>query len=214
MQVRAESLADLREEFEWLKAALSVVPDGDGHVAWHEGDSGDYDVREVIALLMALDPKRYPLDGAIGIENTYARVSSVFKTYLTDQERVRGFAPIAAEAMTLYEYIRSTAVKVYSRKFRSTLLKEAHANGSSYVFPFVLDKAGKPATSDVRLAKAASIVAFTAFRALVDVEDDGTASWRYSFAEILAMWDAIGDELSSNHRNVQHDCDHREQCDR
>ncbi|MGF1235750.1 AIPR family protein [Streptomyces sp. 2-6] len=199
MQVRPESLADLRNKFDWLKEALGKLPGGADHVAWHEGDAGDYDVREVIALLMALDPERYKLDNPVGIENTYARLSSVFKAYLSEGqgERVEGFANIAAEAMTLYEYIRCTAVEVFTRKFRATNLRETRANGSKYEFPYLRDPlTGKPRTCDVRLVKPAAIVAFTAFRVLVDVDQEtGTASWRYPFPEVLGMWDAHGDEL-------------------
>ena len=196
MQVRAESLADLREEFEWLKKALSATPAGEKSVSWHEGQNTEYDVREVIALLMSLDPTRYPLDNPVGIENTYARVSSVFKAYLSDQERVQGFENIAAEAMALFEYIRRTAADVYTSKvFRKTSLKESRKNGVEYTFPFLIDRTGKAETSDVRLVKPAAIVAFTAFRAVVILDEDGVASWRYPFEEILEMWDTSGNEM-------------------
>jgi hypothetical protein len=64
-----------------------------------------------------------------------------------------------------------------------------------FEFDFLLDAAGRPLKPDVRLVKAAAIVCFTAFRTLVDVAKDGTASWRYSFADVLAMWDDTGAEL-------------------
>lgn len=197
MQVRQESLADLRGQFEWLKTALDAQPSGADHIAWHEGDSGEYDVREVIALLMSLDPTRYAVDSPVGIENTYARVSSVFKTYLNDAERERviKFAPIALEAMELYEYIRFSALKVYGGKFRSTNLAEKTKKTGGFTFDYLLDAAGRPLHQDVRLVKPAAIVAFTAFRSLVDVAKDGTASWRYPFPDVLAMWDQSGEEL-------------------
>lgn len=197
MQVREESLADLRNQFDWLKEALGAHVNGLSAVAWHEGNEGDYDVREVLAILMALDPSRYTLADPVGIENTYARVSSVFNSYLADSEPVQRFAPIALEAMELYEYIRRTAPKLWNAsnngRFRKTKLADRVA---PYTFPFTLDGAGHAEIGEVRLTKAAAMPCLAAFRALVEVPEDGSAvKWRYDFAEIKQMWDDYGIEL-------------------
>lgn len=193
MQVREESLADLRNQFEWLKEALGQHVNGHRAVAWHEGDDGEYDVREVIALLMALDPTRYPLEDPIGIENTYARISSTFKSYLIHPEAVQKFSGIALQAMELYEYIRMSALDVWNEaggRFRSNKL----ADNGKFKFMFILDKAGHPSAADVRLAKAAAMPCVAAFRALVEVNEQ-QAMWRYEFSEVMAMWDKHGAEL-------------------
>ncbi len=192
MQVREESLADLRSQFDWLKESLAPV--GDKAISWHEGDEGEYDVREVIALLMALDPTRYTLEDPIGIENTYARLSSVFRSYLTDPDKVKRFGPIALEAMELYEYIRYSAVSLWKGRFRGTLIADRKKN-SMFTFPFLPDGKGGTRQSDTRLTKAAAIPSFAAFRALVDVPEHGDASWRYDFEEIKSMWDDYGSDV-------------------
>jgi AIPR protein len=192
MQVREESLADLRNQFEWLKNSLG--PLGEKRVSWHEGDEGEYDVREVIALLMALDPTRYRLEDPVGIENTYARLSSVFRSYLADPDRVERFGPIALEALELYEYIRYSATKLWQGRFRRTVIADTKKN-SLFSFPFLPNEKGNPRTSDARLTKAAAIPCFTAFRALVEVPDDGTVTWRYDFESIKSMWDEYGAEV-------------------
>jgi hypothetical protein len=195
MQVREESLADLRNQFDWLKkGCLSSHPFALDAIAWHEGNDGEYDVREIIGLLMALDPSRYPLEDPVGIENTYARLSSVFRSYLVDPSRVERLAPITLEALELYEYIRYTAIKVWKGHFRATLLADRKKT-TEFVFPFLLDRNGKPKSSDARLTKAAAIPCFAAFRALVELPDDGPVTWRYSFDEIKAMWDQYGGEV-------------------
>jgi hypothetical protein len=195
MQVREESLADLRNKFDWLKKVCTGRPGGMDAISWHEGDSGIYDVREVLALLMALDPTRYPLEDPVGIENTYARVSSVFRAYLNSHERVEKFAPIALEALELYEYIRFSAPRIWQGKFALLKIADKAPNGSVFNFPFLLGKAGKPEASELRLTKAAAIPCFTAFRPMVNVDEGGHASWKYDFAEVKAMWDQYGDEV-------------------
>ena len=192
MQVREESLADLRNQFEWLKKSLS--PPGEKAVSWHEGDEGDYDVREVIALLMALDPTRYPLEDPVGIENTYARLSSVFRSYLVDPGKVERFGTIAREAMELYEYVRYSATTLWRGRFRGTLIADRKKN-SLFSFPFLPDSKGNPRKSDARLTKAAAIPCFAAFRTLVDVPENGPVTWRYPFEDIKSLWDDYGPEV-------------------
>lgn len=198
MQVREESLADLRNQFDWLKDdVLGIYPQGLAAISWHEGDTGEYDVREVIALLMALDPMRYPIENPVGIENTYARLSSVFRAYLTDPTKVERMAPIALEAMELYEHIRITAKGIWNAndgRFGATLLAEPHGK-KDFCFPFLPDDDGGCLTSDARLVKAAAVPCFAAFRVLVDVDKDGSVSWRYPFPEVKEMWDANGMEV-------------------
>lgn len=196
MQVREESLADLRNQFDWLKnGVLADHPFGREVISWHEGDDGEYDVREVVALLMALDPTRYQLEDPIGIENTYARLSSVFHSYLADPGRVERFAPIVVQALELYEYVRFTATTLWQGRFRATLIADRKKTGV-FSFPFLLDKNGNPSNSDARLTKAAAIPCFAAFRALVDVPTDGSSvRWRYDFEEIKSMWDQYGPEV-------------------
>ncbi len=196
MQVREESLADLRNQFDWLKVVTQTTkPNGYDAISWHEGDDGQYDVREVIALLMALDPDRFPLEDPVGVENTYARLSTVFRQYLSDPTKVERFSEIAVEAMELYEYIRITARDVWLGgpsaaygKFRSTVLADRKTNGN-FEFPFL----GRQ--SDTRLTKAATVPCFAAFRALVELPKTGPARWRYDFAEVKTFWDEHGGEL-------------------
>jgi hypothetical protein len=63
-----------------------------------------------------------------------------------------------------------------------------------FSFPFLLDGKGNPRKSDVRLTKAAAIPCFAAFRALVDVPEHGTVTWRYPFEDIKSLWDDYGAE--------------------
>jgi hypothetical protein len=142
----------------------------------------------------AIDPTRYTLDDPVGIENTYARLSSVFKSYLADTARVERFGPIALEALDLYEFIRYSAVTLWKGRFRSTLIADRKKT-TLFTFPFLLDSKGKPRTSDARLTEAAAIPCFAAFRALVDVPEAGPATWRYHFEDIKSMWHEYGAEV-------------------
>jgi hypothetical protein len=199
MQVREESLADLRNQFDWLKKGpLAAHPKGLDAISWHEGNDGEYDIREVLALLMALDPSRYPLENPIGVENTYARLSSVFKAYLAKPDEVERFRDISVEALELYEYIRITAIALWNtdgRRFRGTVLADRKKSGM-FEFPFLLDEKKRPLKADARLTKAAAVPCFSAFRALVTVSTDGgQAVWRYPFSQIKEMWDEYGGEI-------------------
>lgn len=205
MQVKPESLADLKGMFDWLKNSLALVPGGLEQVAWHEGDDGEYDVREVVALLMSLDESRYPMENPAGIENTYARLSSVFKHFLADvdssEPRVQKFGGIAVEAMKLYESIRYEAVDLFPGKFRSTLLDENYRRGegsSRKTFPsrFLTDEGGRPVSTNARLVKPAAIAIFTAFRSVVEIDSaTGSAVWRYPFDEVLEVWRSNAGEM-------------------
>ena len=212
MQVREESLADLRKQFDWLKDAVKDHPRGLESISWHEGDEGKYEVREVIALLMALDPMRYGIADPVGIENTYARVSSVFQSYLTDPSKVKRFEPIVLQALELYEYIRYTARDRWpTARFGQSLLAEKKTN-AHFTFPFLLDENGNQRKSDIRLIKAAAVPCFSAFRAVVDAPADGPAAWRYPFDEVKALWDEcaadllreVRDAIEQHGRNVHY----------
>lgn len=205
MQVRAESLADLRERFDWLKAVLDGHPGAEA-ISWHEGDDGEsqYGIREVLARIMAMDPERYPLNEPTGLENTYARVANVFSNYLSTQEQVERFAPIASEALSLYDQIRYEAVDIWnatSGKFRALQALADRRLKSTHKFPFLLDENGVARERDVRLSAAAAMPCYAAFRVLVEVPDDGPVHWVKGFDYVQEIWRTAGHELLAEVRD-------------
>ena len=117
VQVQALSLADHRHEFQRLKEALYQADRLDEYVAWHEGDEGEIDAREVVALLIAVDSKRYP-PRRLGGEHpvfTYSQKARALREYQQHRHHYERLAPIAPDVLRLRDHIQETAPRYWPR---------------------------------------------------------------------------------------------------
>ena len=61
MQVKSHSIANLDGKFDWIKLELESEKYYD-QISWRESDKGDYDVRDLICILEALNVIDFPND--------------------------------------------------------------------------------------------------------------------------------------------------------
>ena len=61
IQVRPHSLDNLEGKYDWIKDDLRKEK-CHGRIAWRESDDGDYDVRDLISVMEALNVIDFPND--------------------------------------------------------------------------------------------------------------------------------------------------------
>jgi hypothetical protein len=185
--VQALSLADHRHEFQRLREALYQAGRLDEYVAWHEGDEGEVDAREVVALLIAVDSKRYP-PRRLGGEHpvfTYSQKARALKEYQQHRDHYERLAPIAPDVLRLRDHIQETAPRYWPRgNFGSLRFVE----NRRCMLPFV----GMTETrSRPLLTKGALVPIIGAFRHALEISERGVR-W---LAEPEEVWAATAADL-------------------
>jgi hypothetical protein len=187
VQVQALSLADHRHEFQRIREALYQAGRLDEYVAWHEGDEGEVDAREVVALLIAVDSKRYP-PRRLGGEHpifTYSQKARALKEYQQHRHHYERLAPIAPDVLRLRDHIQDTAPRYWPRgNFGSLKFVETRR----CMLPFVGVTETK---SRSLLTKGALVPIISAFRHALEISERGVR-W---LAEPEEVWAATAADL-------------------
>ncbi len=181
VQVQALSLADHRQEFARLKEALYQAGGLDQYIAWHEGDEGEIDAREVVALLIAVDSERYP-PRRLGGEHpvfTYSQKARALNEYEEHRAHYERFVGIAADVLCLRDRIHATAPSYWpGGHFASLRFVETRRAA----LPFAGQTEVKPRPL---LTKGALVPIIGAFRHVLEVSDRGVR-WLYPPDEVWA----------------------------
>ena len=203
--VKHHSIANLDGKFDWLKEELSGQP-YERMIAWRESDDGDYDVRDLICVLEAMNVLDFENDSGIHPISAYEAREKVLKKFSEDFDahvearegstywRLR---PVLREALILYDHIRRGFRDVYNdaRLGNAGALDIVeHAKGPrKYSFPF-----SNLPDSEWRLTKGALYPLFAAFRNKVCINPEtGLAEWEGGFASVMTLWDDIKVELAT-----------------
>lgn len=185
IQVQQKSIVELRGDFHWIKKALKDEPYLD-RIVFKEGDKGDIDVREIIALLYCLNTKGS--DGAPVA--AYSQKEKCLDYYVDHQPDFERLEPILKEALRLYDTIRMEARDRYNEATQGRggglFLMEKREHGK-FSFPYI------GMEGDHRLSAAATLPIFAAFRSLVT--GNGKPRWKGGFDNALALWREIGGNL-------------------
>lgn len=187
VQVQALSLADHRQEFERLKEALYQAGRLDEYVAWHEGDEGEIDAREVVALLIAIDAKRYP-PRRLGGEHpvfTYSQKARALREYQQHRQHYERFAGIAPDVLRLRDHIQATAPS-YWRGGHFGSLRFVESRRCMLPFIGIGEAKARPL-----LTKGALFPIIGAFRHALEVSERGVR-WLFEPEEV---WAATAQEL-------------------
>jgi hypothetical protein len=208
MQVKQHSLDDLAEKFEWIKAEIAQEPYYD-LIAWRESDKGDYDIRDIIAIMEAMNVFDFPNDSGGHPIQSYEKWSVPAEKFSKDAELYKRnpneskyyrLRPILKDALALFDYIRRDFREVYNgEKYggeklgaggKLDIVEQAPA-GKTFVFPF----ASLP-SAQYRLTKGATYPIFAAFRNLVVIDQNtGVARWRNGFDDVLDLWRSVSPEI-------------------
>ena len=121
IQVAEESIINLGRAFDPFKAAISNTVYAN-EIGWHENEPGEYDARDVFAILNALNPLRYPnAEKDRHPIESYEKQSACIGAFKAEQTAKKTGAkssfeamiPILKDALFLYDTIRSDAGERY-----------------------------------------------------------------------------------------------------
>jgi len=201
--VKAHSIANLDGKYEWIKEELRHTPYYH-RIAWRESDDGDYDVRDLISALEAMNVIDYPNDQGTHPVAAYDAPNRVADRFSSDADKneaypehstYRRLRPILKDALYLFDVIRRDFRDVYNGQKLGNAgaldIVERAAKDKTFDFPFA-----NLEPSQFRLTKGALYPLFAAFRNKVQVsKDTGLAEWDGGFQSVLDLWKACRIEL-------------------
>jgi len=200
IQVKAYSLANLDGAFNWVKEELAKEPYAK-KIAWREGDEGEYDVREILCMLEALNIYDFPNNSGTHPIQAYEKSSQVVMRFSKDYDDTRTtpekssyrrLRPLLKGALVLYDHIRHDFRGIHNetggKAGRMNIIEESR---KTYDFPFA-----NLAPDKYRLTKGALMPIFAAFRNCVIDGKEG-AEWASGFDAVLKLWREAGPELVS-----------------
>lgn len=196
VQVQEMSLADLRDEFDWIKDTIKDEPYAD-KIAFRENEQRMYDARDVIMLLDLFNISDFPNTGGEYPARAFSSKAAVLKAYLDDRRENGGskyekLQPILKDILVLHDTISFEARDLHNKANAGKAGKLAFMEGrerGKFPFPFI----GKEGSH--RLLRGALFPMLGAFRWMVEENGDGKVHWIGSFDDVLALWREIGGEL-------------------
>lgn len=202
--VKRHSIANLDGKYDWIKDEIASEAYA-GRIAWRESDAGDYDVRDLICVMEAMNVVDFPNDSGSHPISAYEGRERVTRKFSEDadlsekgekESTYLKLRPILKEALVLYDTIRRDFRRVYNEQKLGIAggldIVERARQGHKYDFPF----AGLPA-EEWRLTKGALYPIFAAFRNKVWINPEtGLADWDGGFQSVLGLWTSTSAELA------------------
>jgi hypothetical protein len=196
VQVQEMSLADLRDEFDWIKKTIANEPYAD-KIAFRENEQRTYDARDVIMLLDLFNIADFPNTGGEYPVRAFSSKAAVLKAYLDDRRENGGakyeaLQPILKDILVLHDTISFEARALHNKANAGKAGKLAFMEGrerGKFQFPFIGEEGSH------RLLRGALFPMLGAFRWMVEEGDDGKVRWIGDFDDVLALWREIGGEL-------------------
>jgi hypothetical protein len=205
IQVAPQSIYNKAGHFNWMKKIVEKEPYGK-LIAWNESDNGDYDVRDLIGVLEALNIFDFPNDVNASKHpiSSYEKWSIPLEKFADDFEKNEKklkeskyyrLRHLLKDGLVLFDLIRHDF-----RSMRNTeggraggmkIVEEAAASRGTFDFPFARLK-----PSQYRLTKGATMPILAAFRSYVAVDPEtGDAEWRGGFERVKEVWKEAGPAL-------------------
>lgn len=218
IQVKDHSIANLDGKFEWIKDELKSEAYF-SRIAWSESDKGDYDVRDVICMMEAMNIFDFPNDSGSHPVSAYEKWSIPTKKYADDFDanhnnidlsKYYRLRPILKQAMTLFDVIRRQFRDIYNdtglgSAGKLDIVEEAKGKAKAFDFPF----AGLE-PCQYRLTKGALYPIFGAFRNAVRADSlSNRAEWVGGFPQVLNLWGTVAPELAKQTKQATKDFGHK-----
>jgi hypothetical protein len=211
IQVKLHSLANLDGAFNWIKDEIKDETYA-GLISWREGDEGEFDVRDLICVMEALNAIDFPNDKPVHPIQAYekwsapvARFAKDFQSHekKLDQSTYFRLRPLLRGGLRLFDRIRHDFRTVHNENGGSAgklkIIEEA-GKDRQYSFPFAgLDP------QRYRLTKGALYPILAAFRNCVSVPSGKNARWIDSFDSVLELWKESASELVAETFNATKD---------
>lgn len=212
--VKHHSIANLDGKFDWIKEEVADQPYA-SVIAWRETDDGDYDVRDLICVLEAMNVIDFPNDGGTHPLSAYEGRERVMKKFSLDADAAEKgekestylkLRPLLNEALVLYDRIRHDFREVYNKAGLGSagsleIVEGPLKGGKKFEFPF----AGLE-PEECRLTKGALYPIFAAFRNKVWIDPEtGLAKWEGGFQSVLDLWDSAAAEIAQQTKSAVKD---------
>ncbi len=199
VQVQRMSLADLGNEFDWIKEELKKT-NFLQYVAFKQNEVKEFDARDVIRLLDLFNITEFPSDGTAYPIRAYTTKEGVLKHYLAKSgvaeyaDNYKRLRPILNEILVLHDTISRYGKELYNKGGgkRGGRLKfvETSKSKKTFKFPFIEEE------HESRLSGGALLPMLGAFRAAAEVDpNNNTIVWRGGFANVRHLWDEAGKDL-------------------
>ena len=202
--VKDQSIFEISGVFDSIKAIVADKPWA-ADVAYRESDKGDIDVRDLIALMEALNVIDFPNHGTVHPIQAYEKASEPLKRFADDFEQARkhnrprkyaALEPLLLDALDLFDRIRHDFRALYNIHVgkgggRLNIVEEANARIKQFSFP----NSGQT-SEKYRLTKGAAFPIFGAFRNFVEYDPaTNTARWIGGYDQVKEVWTSVGPEL-------------------
>jgi hypothetical protein len=217
MQVRPHSLANLDGKYDWIKDELKSEPYYN-LVAWKESDKGEYDIRDIICALEAMNVFDFPNTSGSHPVQAYEKWSVPTEKFSKDADdnkmspakaKYYRLRPVLKEALSLLDRIRRDFRDIYNNEKLGVAgaldIVEEAGTGKEFTFPF-----GGLAPSRYRLTKGAAYPIFAAFRNKVVINKrTGMAEWSGGFPSVLSLWEYAAPEICRATKDGIKDISHK-----
>lgn len=192
IQVEDMSLYNLANSFDWIKDELKDQPYFD-RLAWREGEDGNYDARDLIALMACFLIGLYPNNASEHPVFAYEKKKTALDLFAEHEDEYRKVRPILRDILRLYDTISLEAKEKWNkatggRAGLATFVEKRKRGLFEFIFVQKED--------EYRLHPAAAIPMLAAFRWMV--EDDPSKKkyrWRGGFKSVLERWEHAAPEL-------------------
>lgn len=190
-QVASKSLMNLEGSFDGLKNALGSKSD---LITWKENEDGEIDVREVIAILTALDPS-YAADGSQPIP-AYSGKEACLKRFSVNKEAYEKLYGIAGTALKMWDSIQYYLPGQYNQKG-----PEPGTSGKFGRLTGVTQNAKRPQQlpfigkmTEYSIPNGYMYPVLSAFRAMLVEQDNGWA-WGKGIDPIEAIKEGVASDI-------------------
>lgn len=198
VQVQDISLQNLEGAFDWIKKELISEPYFD-RIAWSENEAGEFDARDIIAIMTCMSIDSYPNNGEQHPVVAYEKKSAVLKAFGDDFDKNRGetyckLRPLLKDILVLHDTIRYDFYEVWNASGGKAgalkIFDSKKSDKARFEFMFINKK------SKYRLTSGALFPILAAFRWMV-VEDkkSKTYKWNGGFNAVLRRWHESAGEL-------------------
>lgn len=212
--VQDHSIYETQGLFESIKRQIRDEEWG-ADVAWRESDEADVDVRDLIAVMEAINVIDFPRSSATHPVSAYEKWSTPLKKFFDDTQENLGtpsrrkyaaLEPLLVEAMELYDRIRHDFRPTLNKEIsasagRMRIVEEAPKRLGDFKFP-----ASKQPPEPYRLTKGAAFPILAAFRTCVQYDpEQNAATWLGGFGAVRKVWEEARSELVRETYNATKD---------
>jgi hypothetical protein len=189
--VTETTLADLRDELNWLKEELQRYP---GVVRYKQFGNEPVDARTVIALLTLFDVEHYDANSQpVQAYTSKAKCLDYFRDH-DRQQAYQSLRPVIHDILKMYDYIRYTMRDCYNNQGgRFMRLKPIKAEKMPLYF--WKGPTGHEGFLDMTIHDALVYPALASLRFLLKADEQNSGKLKWKVNDIFAFWDKYGGDL-------------------